>query len=94
MFQNYTKIRRHAERLAGQSHGSKHPDVNLWANRLRKAIVAGQVEKVRRQGNNGDYLVTKIEVDRWFRRFVREVGVAAAWTFMILSPMLLPGGAL
>lgn len=73
MFQNWTKIRRHAEKLAGGKDAAPE-EIQEWHDRIRKACKAGDIP-CRRKGDAGDYLVTWREVERWFRQEYREVAV-------------------
>lgn len=93
MFQNWTKIRRHAEKLAGGKDADPR-DIQMWHDRIRKACRKGDILNARRQGDAGDYLVLWKEVERWFRTEFQQVLVAFFWCTLILSPMLLPGGAI
>lgn len=71
LMNGWTKIRRHAEKLAGGKDADPD-DIKMWMGRIRKAIVAGDIP-ARRNGEHGDYVTTWREVERWFRTEYRAV---------------------
>lgn len=71
VFVGWSKIRRHAEKLAGGKDAAPE-DVQMWHDRIRKACRKGDIP-ARRQGDAGDYLVVWKEVERWFRTEFPEV---------------------